>query len=50
MIQSACAGAQADIDALIADGVRVRLCKGAYKEPARSRSPTKAEVDASYVA
>ena len=40
----------ADIDHLIADGIRVRLCKGAYKEPAEVAFPSKADVDANYVA
>ena len=31
------------------DGVRVRLCKGAYEEPAEVAFPAKADVDESYV-
>ena len=38
-----------DIDQLIADGIRVRLCKGAYKEPASVAFPAKADVDANYI-
>ena len=34
---------------MIALGARVRLCKGAYKEPAAVAYPKKADVDASYV-
>ena len=30
-------------------GIRVRLCKGAYKEPAEVAFPRKADVDANYV-
>ena len=38
-----------DIERLIADGVRVRLCKGAYKEPPTVAFPDKADVDANYI-
>jgi len=38
-----------DIEGLIQNGVRVRLCKGAYKEPATVAFPDKSEVDANYV-
>src|SRR6266496_3396584 len=38
-----------NVDAMIALGARVRLCKGAYKEPPSVAYPKKADVDASYV-
>src|SRR5579871_2599056 len=38
-----------DIEQLITTGVRVRLCKGAYKEPSELAFPDKAEVDANYI-
>ncbi len=38
-----------DIEQLIAEGIRVRLCKGAYKEPAAVAFPRKGDVDANYV-
>lgn len=38
-----------DISALIADGIRIRLCKGAYKEPSSVAFPEKSKVDANYV-
>lgn len=38
-----------DIAALIQEGIRVRLCKGAYQEPAALAFPEKADVDANYV-
>ena len=38
-----------DIAWLNSIGARVRLCKGAYKEPATVAFPDKADVDASYV-
>jgi proline dehydrogenase len=40
----------ADVDAMIALGARVRLCKGAYKEPEDVAFPDKRDVDANYVA
>jgi len=49
VIQSALRRSDADIEALIAGGARVRLCKGAYREPASVAYPDKAEVDAAYV-
>jgi proline dehydrogenase len=39
---------EADCRDAAARGVRVRLCKGAYKEPADIAFPDKAEVNASY--
>lgn len=50
VIQAALRRSPADIDRLIAEGARIRLCKGAYKEPADVAWTTKAEVDRSYVA
>jgi proline dehydrogenase len=38
-----------DVDRLIAEGVRLRLCKGAYKEPPEVAYAHKADVDANYV-
>ncbi len=49
VIQSYLYRSQADIEQLIADGIRVRLCKGAYKEPATMAFPLKADVDANYI-
>jgi proline dehydrogenase len=39
----------ADIDRLIAEGIRVRLCKGAYQESASLAFPGKMDVDANFV-
>lgn len=39
-----------DIETLMADGIRVRLCKGAYREPAELAFPAKKDVDANFVA
>lgn len=38
-----------DAERLVAQGIRIRLCKGAYKEPATIAFPEKADVDANYV-
>ncbi len=38
-----------DVNALLAAGSRLRLCKGAYKEPPEVAFPQKADVDANYV-
>ena len=38
-----------DVEEMIALGARVRLCKGAYQEPATVAFPDKRDVDASYV-
>jgi proline dehydrogenase len=48
VIQSYLYRSQADIEQLIADGIRVRLCKGAYKEPAEVAFPKKSDVDTNY--
>ena len=39
----------ADTERLLAQGIRMRLCKGAYKEGPEHAFPLKAEVDANYV-
>ncbi len=49
VIQSALRRSQSDIDKLIGMGARVRLCKGAYLEPASVAFPDKADVDANYI-
>ncbi|HLY40803.1 MAG TPA: proline dehydrogenase family protein [Terracidiphilus sp.] len=49
VIQAYLFRSQADIAQLVSDGIRVRLCKGAYKEPANVAFPSKADVDANYV-
>lgn len=49
VIQSYLYRSQADVEQLIAEGIRVRLCKGAYKEPAEVAFPKKSDVDANYV-
>lgn len=40
---------QEDIRTLLADRIRIRLCKGAYQEPPTLAFPEKKDVDANYV-
>jgi proline dehydrogenase len=49
VIQAYLYRSRGDIEQLLADGIRVRLCKGAYLEPASVAFPSKADVDANYV-
>jgi proline dehydrogenase len=49
VIQSYLYRSEADVTDLLAYGCRIRLCKGAYKEPAEVAFPKKKDVDASYV-
>ena len=49
VIQSYMRRAESDIDKLLAEGIRIRLCKGAYKEPPEIAFQKKSEVDANYV-
>ncbi len=49
VIQAYLFRSQKDIEELIANGIRVRLCKGAYQEPAEVAFPRKADVDANYI-
>lgn len=49
VLQSALRRTPADAEALIAAGARIRLCKGAYREPASVAHQAKADVDAAYV-
>jgi proline dehydrogenase len=49
VIQSYMRRAEDDVAKLLADGIRIRLCKGAYKEPSDVAFQAKAEVDANYL-
>jgi proline dehydrogenase len=40
---------QQDVHRLLKQGIRIRFCKGAYKEPAEIAFPDKADVDQNYV-
>ena len=50
VLQSSLRRTPADAEALIAEGARIRLCKGAYREPASVAHQDKADVDAAFVA
>jgi len=49
VIQAYLYRSQSDVEQLIADGIRVRLCKGAYKEPPEVAFPRKSDVDANFI-
>jgi proline dehydrogenase len=49
VIQAYLKRSESDVESLLAEGIRIRLCKGAYKEPAEIAFPEKADVDANYV-
>src|SRR4029077_7329255 len=49
VIQSYLKRSESDVEKLLAEGIRIRLCKGAYKEPASIAFEEKEEVDANYV-
>ncbi len=49
VIQSYMHRAENDVENLLAAGIRIRLCKGAYKEPPEIAFQEKSEVDANYV-
>jgi proline dehydrogenase len=49
VIQSYLRRSEADIERLLAEGIRIRLCKGAYQEPPNLAFPDKADVDSNFV-
>jgi proline dehydrogenase len=49
VIQAYLYRSEADLRQLIADGIQVRLCKGAYDEPPEIAYPQKADVDRNFV-
>jgi len=49
VIQAYLFRSEKDIEQLAAEGIRVRLCKGAYKEPPEIAFAAKTDVDANYV-
>jgi proline dehydrogenase len=49
VIQAYLYRSEKDVEQLIHEGIRVRLCKGAYKEPPDVAFPRKADVDANYI-
>jgi len=49
VIQSYMRRSEEDVEALLREGIRIRLCKGAYQEPPELAYQSKSEVDANYV-
>ena len=49
VIQSYMRRSEADVEKLLSERIRIRLCKGAYKEPEDIAFQKKSEVDESYV-
>ena len=49
VIQAYLYRSQADVEQLQADRIRIRLCKGAYKEPSEVAFPRKSQVDENFV-
>src|SRR5277367_7104938 len=49
VIQSYLKRSESDVEKLLAAGIRIRLCKGAYKESADIAFAAKSDVDANYV-
>jgi len=48
VIQSYLYRSQEDLRSLLAEGTRIRLCKGAYMEPASVAFPSKADLDVNF--
>jgi proline dehydrogenase len=49
VIQAYLFRSEKDVEALLAERIRIRLCKGAYKEPPEIAFQKKSDVDANYV-
>jgi proline dehydrogenase len=49
VIQAYLKRSESDVEKLLGEKIRIRLCKGAYKEPATIAFEEKADVDANYV-
>jgi proline dehydrogenase len=49
VLQSYLFRTEADTERMLGQGIRIRLCKGAYKEAASVAFPEKADVDANYL-
>jgi proline dehydrogenase len=49
VIQSYMLRAEADVGKLLSERIRIRLCKGAYKEPPEIAFQKKVDVDANYI-
>lgn len=49
VVQSYLYRSEKDVEDLLADGIRIRLCKGAYQELPQLAFPKKEDVDANYI-
>ncbi|HTU41530.1 MAG TPA: proline dehydrogenase family protein [Candidatus Aquilonibacter sp.] len=49
VIQAYLKRSQSDVEKLLAQGIRIRLCKGAYKEPSDIAFAAKSDVDENYM-
>jgi len=49
VIQAYLKRSESDVEKLLSEGIRIRLCKGAYKEPASIAFESKDDVDANYI-
>lgn len=49
VIQAYLRRSESDVERLLGDSIRIRLCKGAYKEPEEIAWQKKSEVDANYL-
>ncbi len=49
VIQAYLYRSRADVEQLLAEGIPIRLCKGAYNEPPEVAFPQKAEVDQNFL-
>ncbi|MFZ1005525.1 MAG: proline dehydrogenase family protein [Candidatus Sulfotelmatobacter sp.] len=49
VVQAYLKRSESDIEKLLSEGIRIRLCKGAYKESAEIAFAAKSDVDANYV-
>ncbi len=49
VIQAYLRRSEADVQDLLVEAIRIRLCKGAYKEPHEIAFSAKSEVDANYI-
>jgi proline dehydrogenase len=49
VIQSYLKRSESDVEKLLSEGIRIRLCKGAYKEPPSIAFAAKADVDTNYI-
>ena len=49
VIQAYLKRSEKDVENLLAENIRIRLCKGAYKEPATIAYESKSDVDSNYI-